>query len=209
MPPKSTNSGVCALCGQRATKTTMMAHLEACAAAHEEIGRPQPLVVLRFGQAGEPRYWLIIEAKADASLRYVDKLLRQVWLECCGHMSAFRVGRREVPMTTAIARAFASVASKVDYEYDFGSTTALVCELLGTRQGSIGRAPVRLIARNEPILWSCGGCEAPATWVCPYCIGPDDGLFCDAHAEEHEHADEGVYLPVVNSPRMGVCGYTG
>jgi len=25
----------------------------------------------------------------------------------------------------------------------------------------------------------------------------------------HEHADEEIYLPVVNSPRMGVCGYTG
>ena len=34
-------------------------------------------------------------------------------------------------------------------------------------------------------------------------------IVCDAHAAAHEHADEEVYLPVVNSPRMGVCGYTG
>ena len=190
-------------------KTKMLAHLEACASAHDETGSPQPLVVLRFGQAGEPRYWLVIEAKADAPLRNVDKLLRQLWLECCGHMSAFRLGRRELPKTIATGIAFAHPGSKVDYEYDFGSTTALVGELLGKRQGSIGRAPVRLLARNEPIVWPCDECEAPATLVCPYCIDVGAGLFCDAHADAHEHADEEIYLPVVNSPRMGVCGYTG
>jgi len=209
MSAKSTNSGFCALCGHRATKTAMMTHMKACVAAHDKIGQPQPLVVLRFAAVGEPRYWLVIEAKADAQLRHVDALLRQLWLECCGHRSAFRVGRRELAMTTATAIAFAGVASKVEYEYDFGSTTALTGELVGERQGSIGRVSVRLLARNEPLVWPCGECKAPATVVCPYCIDSDDGLFCDAHADVHEHAGEEVYLPVVDSPRMGVCGYTG
>jgi len=187
----------------------MMAHVEACAAAHDEIGQPQPLVILRFGPVSVLRYWLIIEAKADAQLGHVDALLRQLWLECCGHRSAFRLGRRELAMTTPMATAFARATSTVEYEYDFGSTTALTGELVGMRQGSIGHASVRLLARNEPIVWPCGECEAPATVVCPYCIDSDDGLFCDAHADVHEHADEEIYLPVVNSPRMGVCGYTG
>ncbi|MDP2604759.1 MAG: hypothetical protein Q8S00_19560 [Deltaproteobacteria bacterium] len=209
MSAKSTNSGFCALCGQRATKTKMMAHVEACAAAHDEIGQPQPLVVLRFGQVGAPRYWLVIEAKADAQLGHVDALLRRLWLECCGHMSAFRLGRRELAMTTPTAIAFTGAVSKVEYEYDFGSTTALTGELVGKRHGSIGRASVRLLARNEPLVWPCVDCEAPATVVCPYCINSNDGFFCDAHADVHEHAGEEVYLPVVNSPRMGVCAYTG
>jgi len=187
----------------------MMAHMEACVAAHDKIGQPQPLVVLRFAAVGDPRYWLVIEAKANAQLRHVDAVLRQLWLECCGHMSAFRLGRRELAMTTATGIAFARAASKVEYEYDFGSTTALTGELVCKRQGSIGRASVRLLARNEPLVWPCGDCKAPATVVCPYCIDSDDGLFCDAHAETHEHAGEEVYLPVVNSPRMGVCAYSG
>jgi hypothetical protein len=187
----------------------MMAHVETCVAAQDKIGQPQPLVVLRFAAVGEPRYWLVIEAKADAQLRHVDALLRKLWLECCGHMSAFRLGRRELAMTTATATVFAHAASKVEYEYDFGSTTALTGELVGKRQGSIGRASVRLLARNEALVWPCGDCKAAATVVCPYCIDSDDGLFCDAHADVHEHAGEEVYLPVVNSPRMGVCAYTG
>jgi len=209
MSTKSTNSGFCALCGLRATKTKMMAHVQTCVAAHDKIGQPQPLVVLRFAAVGDPRYWLVIEAEANAQLRHVDALLRQLWLECCGHMSVFRLGRRELAMTTPMASAFARATSTVEYEYDFGSTTALTGELVGMRQGSIGHVSVRLLARNEPIVWPCGECEAPATVVCPYCIDSDDGLFCDAHADVHEHADEEIYLPVVNSPRMGVCGYTG
>jgi hypothetical protein len=209
MSTKSTNSGFCALCGLRTTKTTMMAHVETCAAAHDKIGQPQPLVILRFAAVGEPRYWLVIEAKANAQLRHVDALLRRLWLECCGHMSAFRFGRGELAMTTATAIAFARAASKVEYEYDFGSTTALTGELVGKRQGSIGSASVRLLARNEPLVWPCSDCKAPATVVCPYCMDSDDGFFCDAHADAHEHAGEEIYLPVVNSPRMGVCGYSG
>ncbi|MDO8500282.1 MAG: hypothetical protein Q7S20_00385 [Gemmatimonadaceae bacterium] len=187
----------------------MMAHVETCVAPHDKVGPSQPLVALRFDAMGEPRYWLIIEAKADTQLRHVDALLRQLWLECCGHMSAFRVGRRELAMTTGAALAFARAGAKVEYEYDFGSTTALTGELVGMRHGSIGRAPVRLLARNDPLAWPCGDCKAPATVVCPFCIDSDSALFCDMHAAAHEHADEEAYLPVVNSPRMGVCGYTG
>ena len=186
----------------------MVAHLEACIVAHDNGAASRPLVSLRFDAVGEPRYWLVLEARADAKLRQIDAMLRQLWLECCGHMSAFHVGRRELAMSAAPAIAFAPTGTKVDYEYDFGSTTALTGELVGKRHGSIGAQPVRLLARNEPLGWSCGECPAPATTVCPYCVDGGAGLFCDAHAVTHEHAAEEVYLPVVNSPRMGVCGYT-
>jgi hypothetical protein len=187
----------------------MVAHLEACVVAQDNGAPSRSLVTLRFDAVGEPRYWLVLEARADAKLRQIDALLRQLWLECCGHMSAFHVGRRELAMSTAPAIAFAPTGTKVAYEYDFGSTTALTGVLVNKRHGSMGARPVRLLARNEPLVWSCGECPAPATTVCPYCIDGGAGLFCDAHAATHEHADEEVYLPVVNSPRMGVCGYTG
>ena len=209
MSARSPNSGNCALCGHHATKSQIVAHVETCAAAHDKVGPPQPLVVLRFEAVGQPRYWLVVEAKAHAKLSHIDALLRELWLECCGHMSAFHIGRRELAMTTAVATAFLAKGTKVAYEYDFGSTTALAGGLVGARHGSIGRASVHVLARNEPPAWPCGECKAPATTVCPYCMDIGDGLFCDAHADAHSHAREEVYLPVVNSPRMGVCAYTG
>ncbi len=98
---------------------------------------------------------------------------------------------------------------KVDYEYDFGTTTALKGQTIGSREGSLGRNTSRLLARNDPIGWTCTACSAPAAVVCPYCVYEDAGLFCQVHASRHPHAREEVYLPVVNSPRMGMCGYTG
>lgn len=124
-------------------------------------------------------------------------------------MSAFYADRRELAMSASADLAFRSSGAKFRYEYDFGSTTSLTGHVLSGRHGSIGREPVRLLARNEPLAWACARCGAPATTICPYCLDTDDGLFCDAHAEVHEHADEDIYLPVVNSPRMGVCGYAG
>ena len=35
----------------------------------------------------------------------------------------------------------------------------------------------------------------------------EKGWLCEAHAEKHRHQD--MFLPVVNSPRVGMCGYTG
>lgn len=66
-----------------------------------------------------------------------------------------------------------------------------------------------MLARNESLGLPCARCVELATSVCPFCLDDEDFLFCATHAAEHEHASEEVYLPVVNSPRMGVCGYTG
>jgi hypothetical protein len=187
----------------------MVAHLETCVASHDKAGPSKPLIVFRIDAAHDPRYWIYVEARADATLRQLDSFLRHLWLECCGHMSAFYVDRRELAMSAVAGIAFCSPGAKFRYEYDFGSTTSLTGQVLSSRHGSIGRLSVRLLARNEPLEWSCAQCAAPATTICPYCLDTDECLFCDTHAEAHEHAGEEVYLPVVNSPRMGVCAYAG
>jgi hypothetical protein len=80
------------------------------------------------------------------------------------------------------------------HEYDFGSTTELKLRVLGEREEPLpARTPaVTLLARNQPP-------EA----VCDVC-----GLLCAAHAGNHACGEE-MLLPLVNSPRAGVCGYTG
>jgi len=96
-----------------------------------------------------------------------------------------------------------------EYEYDFGSTTALRGKVFGYREGSLGRNVVRVLARNTPLELTCASCGAPARLVCPFCIGTGPSLFCKTHAPQHPCAEEDVFMPTVNSPRMGVCGYTG
>ena len=194
-------------CGQQITKAGMSAHLEECADSSENPESAQKLVRLRIDYANNARYWIFLDVRADTTLQHLDSFLRKLWLECCGHMSAFRIDQEELAMNIAIGTAFKSTNTKVHYEYDFGSTTLLTGSVVRRRVGSIGKAPVRLLARNAPLAFTCRKCASPATVVCPFCL--KGGLFCDAHADAHVHAKEEAYLPVVNSPRMGVCGYTG
>lgn len=205
---RTANAGTCELCGSSMPKARMTRHLEICAQTHDKRGRARRLVCIRLEALGAPEYWIYVEACEEAALRQVDALLRRVWLECCGHMSVFRVGRAEPAMNSKVGAAFAT-GRRFEYDYDFGTTTTLTGTVLGGRAGSPGRDAVRLLARNNPLPWHCAACKALATVVCAFCIGDEDSLFCDAHAGKHPCAADEAFLPVVNSPRMGMCGYTG
>ncbi len=210
----------------------MSDHLATCASAHDATtGTPARLIQCDVTAAGSRIYWLAIEARADAKLEALDATLRRTWLECCGHLSAFRIGdvdyfsrgyevggwsvpgltrkRVERTMTARLGDALPPVGDRIGYEYDFGSTTMLQLTVTSERRGRIGRSAVRLLARNLAPVWTCSDCGEPATHVCPFCLGDATGLVCDAHRSQHPCEDGEAFLPVVNSPRMGVCGYTG
>ncbi len=162
---------------------------------------------LRIESPGDGRYWIYVDVRADATLGHLDDLLRGLWLECCGHMSTFRLGRMEPDMNAKVGRILHAKGLKFDYEYDFGSTTTLTGQVVGAYAASMGRNAVRLLARNNPLPWECAECHAPATQVCTNCMYEDaDDVFCEVHATSHP-CGEDYLLPVVNSPRMGVCGY--
>lgn len=36
-----------------------------------------------------------------------------------------------------------------------------------------------------------------------------EGTLCDVHDEDHPHTEYGELPPLVNSPRLGMCGYLG
>jgi len=167
-------------------------------------------------------FWLDVEVKENAHLAALDQLLRDVWLECCGHLSAFRIGgtaytqpfddglggRDERSLATPVSKALRGVKGWFRYEYDFGSTTYLRLRAGGTREARAGRSPVHLRARNVAPAWACRECGQPATLVCGYCVYRGNAFLCEKHSKTHECGEEAM-LPVVNSPRVGVCGYTG
>lgn len=210
----------------------MARHLAACAPARD-VGDASPatLIRLHIEAQGDRRYWLDLDMNAAAPLRALDRFLRDVWLECCGHMSAFTIHGVRYDTSRAPDWSFDTLSSPprrsmnaklgevvspgrvFHHEYDFGTTTALKLRVAGARDGRIGRRPVRLLARNEPLRWMCAVCDAAATDICVLCADErDDIFFCADHARAHradEHEDDDAMLPVVNSPRMGVCGYTG
>lgn len=97
---------------------------------------------------------------------------------------------------------------KFFHDYDFGSTTSLSLKVVAEREGKLkkGKKAIEVLSRNEPPTILCTACGKPATSIST----SSDDAWCDACAEEHEGDYEyEMLLPVVNSPRMGVCGYTG
>ena len=96
---KVTTSGKCSLCNDTFPKGAMANHLRACRGAHPQalLGKGNERTARIFHVTVEgrtrPDYWLHLEAPADATLADLDAFLRGIWLECCGHLSAFAIGR--------------------------------------------------------------------------------------------------------------------
>jgi hypothetical protein len=97
---------------------------------------------------------------------------------------------------------------RYSYEYDFGSTTELVIKAISEHETRVEEEPIQVLARNTVPWLTCDVCEKPATSMCSECLYEDKGYLCDTCAKVHSCGEE-MLLPVVNSPRAGVCGYTG
>jgi hypothetical protein len=206
-------TGTCSLCKREFAKAAMTKHLAVCPKLSLDREMRVHLVV-----EGNPpsTFWLHLAVKPSAKLADVDRFLRAIWLECCDHLSMFRIGGISYfssgsdtggrKMHVAVEKVLWPEL-KVDYEYDFGSTTALKLRVLGACPGRVGTAPIDLLARNNPPALACI-CGKPATEICTQCAWEGEGWLCAGCADEHACGEESL-LPVVNSPRVGVCGYTG
>lgn len=230
MANRTQTRGNCIYCGKEMTRGGLARHLASCAKRQEAIavadqqpGRKQTLYHLQVQDAWSSTYWLHLEMRGNATLEDLDFYLREIWLECCGHLSAFEIGPVhytqifddgmsygiEKPMKVQVQKLFAA-GMQIPYEYDFGTTSELVIKVVGERQGKpTTKNPIVLMARNQFEPPPCTECGQPAQWVCAECAWEDDssGLFCEVHAEDHEHED--MLMAIVNSPRTGMCGYDG
>jgi len=156
-----------------------------------------------------PEYWLHLKVASNSRLEDLDGFLRYIWLECCGHLSAFSYQRSELGMGRKLKDVLRP-GMELLHEYDFGTTTELLVKVLGEYEGPMEKnEPVQILSRNEAPEILCDGCgKAPAVQVCTGCQWDGAGWLCQACAEDHE-CGEDMQLPVVNSPRVGVCGYAG
>ena len=156
-------------------------------------------------------YFLHLLVTGDTTLGDLDRYLRDIWLECCGHMSGFfeRSQPNEMDMRTPIQDAFIPNPILM-YQYDFGSTTELTVRSLDQFPGSAGLAnEINLISRNAPLAIPCDECgKYPVVVICDECQWDGGGWLCKSCAEKHD-CENGMLMPFVNSPRAGVCAYTG
>jgi hypothetical protein len=234
-------TGVCTYCQAACTRVAMLDHLKNCPQrlarlANKMSGKPQAAEdpswyparlfhLMVYSSFAPDTYWLHLEAPATNSLIKLDSFFREVWLECCGHLSDFQIGdqiyarypdqefgRDEKSMQGKKLEKLLQVGDEFHYEYDYGTTTELTLAIVDEWQGEVmGKRPEFLImAHNYWPQIPCDKCgRTPATAICVECNGGDwgKGWLCETHARSHPHED--MLLPALNSPRVGLCGYDG
>lgn len=221
MGRKKQTKGKCGYCGREMTRSGMTRHLADCpkrqeviAAANETSGVTQTLYHLVVKDAWGGSFWLHLEMNGSATLKQLDRYLRAIWLECCGHLSRFSPGgwgAEEIAMSRKADQVF-DPGLELTHIYDFGTSSRTLVQVAAMRQGKPTTThPIALMARNDLEEEYCMECERPATWLCMTCIQELDlsGLLCDVHVKDHPHDEYGEPMPIFNSPRTGMCGYEG
>ncbi|MHC4391958.1 MAG: hypothetical protein ACYS22_11670 [Planctomycetota bacterium] len=207
--------GACGVCERRFSRTGITRHLKACLARRD--GNSSQLTETRFHiSVSSPvlrHYWMHLDVAGTAELADLDQFLRTTWLECCGHLSEFRIKAHRKPavavdMNARLDEILEPGLPLLEYDYDFGSTTRLLITVHTRHEAPRHPEKVQLLSRNEPIAFKCEACDAPATGLCRECQWDADLFLCGVCARSHECGEE-MMAPIVNSPRVGVCGYVG
>lgn len=229
---RQSSTGTCAFCNHEFSKAGMTKHLATCqpkaalmvgAGSRSKAQKTRAFHLLVEGRE-LPVYWMHLQVPTSTTLTTLDHFLRNTWLECCGHLSAFDIGGIQYSVDAGMHDDWGmgmddkSMRVRIDkvlgpglactYDYDFGSTTELRLKVISEYEVAGKGKDIQVLARNNPPALVCSVCGKPATSVCSECIYSDQGYLCDDCAENHKCGEE-MLLPVVNSPRTGICAYTG
>lgn len=231
-------------------------HLQSCKLRKELspfLKKGQPSFLLGINGKQFQDYWVFIEVNGNTCrLKDIDSFLRSLWLECCGHLSSFKINDQiyeSVPDPMYSTKSMQISVNKIlkegtifEYTYDFGSSTELIITVVSandlpndnnnmespeTKASKIARhvrekkgkgkdskvlPPVKLVARNDPIVFICHACkQVVATNICTICLyekSRKGASLCENCVRDHK-CGEDMFLPIINSPRSGECGYTG
>ena len=83
-------AGTCAKCHKTVSTYRANSHLKNCTLG-DKTGTKHRSFILKIKDLDVRRYWMYVKMSETATLDDLDKFLRNVWLECCGHMSEFNI----------------------------------------------------------------------------------------------------------------------
>jgi hypothetical protein len=217
MSDKLPTKEICLNCKKSFLKSGLIKHLKSCVLSIL-INNKTPSYLLNIYN-GE-LFWIKVLINGDTTFDILDSFLRDLWLECCGHLSHFKIKGEyytnshpylengEKTMSYKI-KTLLSKGLTFSYTYDFGTSTDLTLEVKERFDKGI-KQDLKLLARNRKLEIQCWICNNNlVTTVCSECFFmSEDFLFCDKCKTKHD-CDEEMYLKFVNSPRTGFCAYEG
>src|SRR5579872_34765 len=97
---KIASTGICNFCRDEFDKTRMTQHLKSCKQRaamikQSDAGSEEKERIFHLLVEGKylPMYWMHLEMPAKAMLVNLDDFLRAIWVECCDHLSEFKIGK--------------------------------------------------------------------------------------------------------------------
>jgi hypothetical protein len=91
------SEGKCLFCGKTFAKSGINRHLATHLKEKVETGKSGKSFFVKVETSkrwGSSPYFLSLWIDGEAKMKDFDDFLRDIWLECCGHMSAFRDPKR-------------------------------------------------------------------------------------------------------------------
>jgi hypothetical protein len=155
--------GKCTYCSRCFSSSMMARHLDSCKVREDSFSLSRSflreddkkiqrtdddaVLLLKVSSKYFPEYWLFIETYGVCKLIDIDYFLRNIWLECCGHLSCFTINNEHYeiqPDPMFNSRSMRVRLNKIlqlgmifEYVYDYGSSTELVIKVISSRCGSI------------------------------------------------------------------------
>lgn len=97
---KIASKGTCNFCHDEFDKSKMTQHLKYCKQRaamikQADAGSEKKERIFHILVEGKylPMYWMYLEMPAKATLVDLDDFLRAIWVECCDHLSEFKIGK--------------------------------------------------------------------------------------------------------------------
>ncbi|MGM0379809.1 MAG: IS1096 element passenger TnpR family protein [Bacillota bacterium] len=173
----------CNVCGKEYTNRGITRHLKSCPEIHKNDSEGNyKYYTLKIKDVYKTNFFLFINVSSEITLGQLDQFLRDIWVECCDHLSSFHYNNQyyDINRFTGSFSINLKLEKLLDkknsilYEYDFGSTTKLKIELKEEFFDKKRDSLIEIYARNKMPKYLKENYDNPA-----------------------------------NSPRFGVCGYLG
>lgn len=213
------NLGKCYICKNEFSKGTIKRHILKC---NNLSNGNTKYFLIKVEDTYDKSYWLYLQVKATTTLNDLDDFLRNIWLECCGHLSSFTINGviydkylddfdDNEDMSEYTLNDILETGVNFKHEYDFGSTTTLKLTVTDSYTGIDSLEDISLLARNNKKQYNCENCDNKATHIIHDFDFENYKTLCDDCIEEIYDDEEYdmIFVTITNSPRMGICGYQG
>ena len=184
--------GKCYYCNKDLTNRTAKRHVKTCkeriSKQEERMSNGENLkdkFILKLAYHYNPSdYYMYIGIDVDKTLDELDDFIREVWVECCDHLSSFTIAGEVYDKEMGAVDLFwgsdnencdveldkvVSLGDLFGYEYDFGSTTVLNIEVIDEYKDLSSFKGIEILARS----YSKGKVNSPREGVCGYMINKE------------------------------------